>query len=423
MVTPPPLPDLVDPREDKYFVALLLISILGWGLVVLTCVGLPYVLLIGFFLWLANGLLVARLRSEGVEITTEQEPALHQALGEVCGRLGLATIPRLYVVQAGGALNAFTTRHSSRNFIVLYSDMLEACGSDSAEVRFVLGHEIGHIRRNHVLKSLFLLPGRIMPLIGDAYSRACERTCDRHGAAAAGESDGAVRAMMMLSAGQQYGRTMNAEKFADQHLSERGFFVSWHELTSAYPTLSQRVAGLLALKTGVSVERAPRHPLAYLFALFTLSGPGGGISSLILTIFVVCFLAALAVPAIEGAVKAGQEARAEQTQRQENVRILAQGAMDSRFVGAWAGKDAESRWITTRNAAGDYKTEYEMGSGPDLSKWTQTGQWRVLDGVYHEISQDGENRAYPVQKIEPDKIIFGESDAPEDETFFETRQP
>lgn len=429
MTTPPPLPSLVDPREEKYYVILLVISILAWALVAITCIGLPYVLLIGFFLWMANGLLVARLRSEGVEITAEQEPTLHRALLEVCGRLNLTTIPRLYVVQVGGALNAFTTRHSSRNFIVLYSDMLEACGSDSPEVRFVLGHEIGHIQRNHVLKYLFLLPGRILPLIGDAYSRACERTCDRYGAAGAVDVDGAVRAMMMLSAGKHYGQTMSAEKFAAQHFAERGFFVSWHELTSAYPTLSQRVANLLTLKTGAPITRPSRHPLAYVFGLFTLSGPGGGFSSLIFTIAIFFIIMAVAIPSLEKASQRNHPADTEQADHSEadaqaNAEILQKGVADPQLVGTWSGKESDNfTWTTTREADGTFKTKFDEKDGNETNSWTQSGNWRVLEGIYYEITSDGENREYPIREIAADRIIFGEPNTTDGVSFEELRVP
>jgi len=431
MTTPPP--SLVDPREDRYFTILLVISILVWGLVVLTCVGLPYVLLIGFFLWLGNGLLVARLRSEGVEITAEQELGLYRSLQEVGTRLGLTTLPRLYIVQAGGALNAFTTRHASRNFIVIYSDMLQACGSESAEVKFVLGHEIGHIQRQHVLKYLLLLPGRIMPLIGDAYSRACERTCDRYGATGAVDPDGAIRAMMMLSAGPHYGKTMNAEKFADQHFTERGFFISWHELTSAYPTLSQRVATLLAIKNGASPQRPPRHPLAYVFALFTLSGPGGGFSSLLLTI-VVIFLIAMAffIPVLENSIQPGLASPpAEHTiptqpsvDPEANNRVLEDGIADPKLIGTWHGKESDTfTWTTTREADGSFQTKFDEKDGTDTASWTQSGKWRVLDGVYYEITTDGENRDYPIRKVTEDRVIFGEPNTTDGTSFEELRVP
>jgi nitrate reductase NapE component len=76
---PPPIPqnrtsaepDLVCPQEKSRFVILLVFSIVVWLLLAITVVGLFFALLVGFFVWFADGLLVARLRAESVEITTE----------------------------------------------------------------------------------------------------------------------------------------------------------------------------------------------------------------------------------------------------------------------------------------------------------------------------------------------------------------
>jgi Zn-dependent protease with chaperone function len=253
--------DLVYPQEKSRFVILLIASIAAWLLLAITGVGLIFALLIGLFIWFAGGLLVARLRAESVEITPKQMPELYGVFAEVCQRLGEKELPKLYVTQSGGILNAFAMRHLARNFVVLYSELLSACGTKSPEIRFILGHEIGHIRRNHVLKHLLLFPGLLLPLIGNAYRRACEKTSDRYGAYAAGNGEGAVRAMLLLAAGPGNHRIVSPEAFADQHQSERGFFVSLHELFSMYPTLSQRVGYLRALgllnQSGQSSEQTP----------------------------------------------------------------------------------------------------------------------------------------------------------------------
>ena len=83
------------------------------------------------------------LRSEAVEVTESQLPELYKSFKEVCDRLKLHA-PRLYVMESGGLLNAFTMR-PGRNFVVVYSDLVETFGANSDEVRFVIGHEIGRV--------------------------------------------------------------------------------------------------------------------------------------------------------------------------------------------------------------------------------------------------------------------------------------
>ncbi len=146
---------LVLPKEQTYYNILLTLSILAWIVVALTLFGALYALLAGFVFWCINGLLVSRLKSEAVRVTEHQLPALYASFRAVCGKIGVEEEPQLFLLQSHGILNAFATRHSGRNFVVLHSDLVEALGHDSPEVRFLIGHEIGHIHRSHLSKRLF----------------------------------------------------------------------------------------------------------------------------------------------------------------------------------------------------------------------------------------------------------------------------
>lgn len=305
-------------KEGNYFTFVLLISILVWLALAATIVGLVYAVFIGFFLWLGNGLLVALLRAEAVRVDERQLPELHRTFVQVCLQLGIVTPPKLFVLQAGGVLNAFATRFSGRDFVVVYSDFLEALGPASAEMKFVLGHEIGHIKSKHILKQLFLAPGMFFPLVGPAYRRAWETSCDRYGAYAAQDMDASVRAMLTLSGGKQHGPSLSAQAFADQHADERGFFVSLHELTSTYPTLSRRVTDLLSLKTGQPARKPQRNPLAYLVACLMPGGnmAGGGAAGAMMMVVIIGLMAAMAIPAFQKVRQASIEKACLNNQRQ-----------------------------------------------------------------------------------------------------------
>jgi Zn-dependent protease with chaperone function/competence protein ComGC len=286
-------------KEKSYFTVVLVLSVLVWLVLTITIVGILYAALFAALAWLGNGLLTAHLRAETIRVDEQQLPRLHATFIEVCAQLGVSRIPDLYVQQAGGVLNAFATRFSGRNFVVVYSDMLDAFGPDSSEMRFILGHELGHLKSNHLLKMVLLAPGIFMPLIGPAYLRACEASCDRHGAFVAGDLDGAVRAILTLGGGKGQGRSLDASAFARQHRDDRGFFISWHELTSAYPTLSQRVKNLLALRDPAYEFTAPRNPFAYLTAFFTPGGRASGAANMMIFVVIIGLLAAMAIPAFQ----------------------------------------------------------------------------------------------------------------------------
>ena len=313
------LADLAVKKENTYFFCVAFIAAIVWLLIILSVFGIFYGFLISLFIWLGNGLLVAHLRSESVIVGPDQLPKLYKTYREVTEQLQIRDVPPLYVLQSHGMLNAFASRHSGRNFVVIYSDMLEACGEDSPQIRFILGHELGHVRRNHILKKMLLAPGLLAPLIGPAYRRACESSCDRHGAFVSGDFHGSAQALMILSGGRNAWRDMNTDTFAHQYQHNRGFFVSWHELTSGYPTLSQRVHNISTLDDFKrQPTKAPRNPLAYIFALFSFGGgtQGGG-GNLMVTVAVVALLAAIAVPGFLRARK-----RSQATTVLNNLRII-----------------------------------------------------------------------------------------------------
>jgi Zn-dependent protease with chaperone function len=288
--------NLAEPREKVYFAVALGLSIPLWLLCVVTLSPILIVGILVLFGWLANGLLVARLRAEAVKVDARQLPDLAATLDQVCRKLGVHPVPDLYILQAGGLLNAFVTRHCGRNFVVVSSDLLEAYGPAGAEMEFLLGHELGHIQRKHLLKQLLVAPGLLLPLLGNAYSRACEASCDRYGAYAASNTEGAIRAALALAGGRRGPELLSPEAVARQYVEDRGFFVSWYELISGYPTLSHRLANLIAVREGRKPPRLGRNPLAYLFAFFTFGARMGGGANVLITVAVIGLLAAIAIP-------------------------------------------------------------------------------------------------------------------------------
>ena len=119
-------------KESTYFTYVLILSILFWLVIAVTIIGAFYAIFIGFFLWLGGGLLVAYLRSEGVRVDERQLPELHATFGTVCQQLGVIPSPALYVIQAGGMLNAFATREA----VGFRSDELERLGVPALGVDF-----------------------------------------------------------------------------------------------------------------------------------------------------------------------------------------------------------------------------------------------------------------------------------------------
>jgi Zn-dependent protease with chaperone function len=108
-------------------------------------------------------------------------------------------------------LNAYTFGLSEPKTVVLYSSLFQVMDQD--ELRFILGHELGHIRLGHTwLNSLIGgMAGIPSPSSASAilmlaflwWNRMCEYSADRAGMLACGKPEKAVSALVKLVAGQK----------------------------------------------------------------------------------------------------------------------------------------------------------------------------------------------------------------------------
>jgi len=208
---------LLSPKEPPLFILGVVVSTLCWAsLTVFTLgIGLLYALLMVGFMLMAHAVFLAAVRGNGVRVAPNQLPDLHRRLVAASQRLGLERPPELYLMQSGGLLNAFATKLLSRRFVILYSSLADAC-TDPRQLDFVLGHELGHLAAGHLTWNAFLLPFRLVPWLGAAYSRAREYTGDRCGLAVVEELEPAMRGLVVLAAGGKYAGEVNLAACGEQ---------------------------------------------------------------------------------------------------------------------------------------------------------------------------------------------------------------
>jgi Zn-dependent protease with chaperone function len=292
-------PALRSPKERPLFILGVIFSSIVWGVLTLATLGfgLVYAVFIAAFLLIAHALFLAHVKGNGVRVSERQLPELFARVKQAAATLGMQEVPQVYLLQQGGLLNAFATKLLSRKFVIILSDLADQC-EDPRQLDFIVGHELGHFAAGHLAWNAFLAPYRLFPLLGAAYSRAREYTCDRCGHAVTGDFDASKRALVVLAAGGKHAARVNLDAFIEQHSETGGFWMAIYELVSSHPYLCKRVAELKNLEAPGSVRVAPRNPLSYPLApiLGGLAISGGGAGSALMIVAIIGVLAAIAIP-------------------------------------------------------------------------------------------------------------------------------
>ncbi len=208
------------------------------GVVIFYALTISLVIVVGAFLTRAY------IYGHYVLIGPQQFPHLHQMVAEGAAALNLPT-PKAFVYNSGGLINAHALRLILGRYVWLTSALIDA--DTDAQVRFVVGHELGHHAAGHLDwgQNLLKLPGYIVPFLGPAYSRGREFTCDRIGAYLAQDLDAARSALQVLACGSfRLNSGMNTQAFEAQEAMvppNAGFIL---HIFSFYPRLPRRVEEL-----------------------------------------------------------------------------------------------------------------------------------------------------------------------------------
>lgn len=83
----------------------------------------------------------------GLKVTKDSYPKIYEYLEYACSILDIKKVPDLYL-QWNYNINAQTVG-SENPIIVINSGLIDLCDDD--EIMFVIGHECGHIKSNHML--------------------------------------------------------------------------------------------------------------------------------------------------------------------------------------------------------------------------------------------------------------------------------
>ena len=191
------------------------------------------------------------LVAQAQPVTAGETPALAGIVARATARLRPG--PVQVFVAPGQILNAYTFGLVRPHVVVLYRALAQVMDAD--ELRFVIGHELGHVRLGHTTLNSLVggMAGIPSPFVASAllamaflwWNRACEFSADRAGLLACGNPDKAISALVKLAAGDsprsraEYERVMARIEAEDDHA-----LAGLGEALSSHPMMVRRIEEL-----------------------------------------------------------------------------------------------------------------------------------------------------------------------------------
>ncbi len=171
------------------------------------CLSPLLVLVLVFFAGQANRAHHQQLMQAAQSVTPQALPGLAALVEECRARLRVGPV-QTFVIRRR-ELNAYTFGLADPNVVVLHSSLFDVMDAD--EMRFIVGHELGHVALGHTWLNTLVggMAGVPMPL-GAAFllvfvfrwwNRACEYSADRAGLIACGNLNKSISALVQLVVG------------------------------------------------------------------------------------------------------------------------------------------------------------------------------------------------------------------------------
>jgi Zn-dependent protease with chaperone function len=265
--TPGPPGRLRHPAEIPFYIFMVVLNVAIIALIIRFALVLPFVpsryqdagwalairgAFVGLLL-LIPGLIIVRetqraaTRGTAVLLSPTQYAGLYQTAEDFGRKLGLRRRPQIYLANGNGTLNAFAAQATGYDYVVLSNELfVNLYNGNQDGLRFILGHELGHIRLHHVSLwyQISVAYSQVIPLLGPALSRLREYSCDRHGAYL---SPRGTTGLILLASGRYTETDVNVDELLHQGRMLHGFWVGLAQLPRSHPFTVRRLERLFRI--------------------------------------------------------------------------------------------------------------------------------------------------------------------------------
>ena len=208
----------------------------------------------------------AGTRGTAVQLSERQYPELYETVEGFARAIGLRRRPDIFLANGNGTLNAFAAQATGHDYIVLANELFANLYNGNRNgLRFIIGHELGHIRFHHVALwyQIAVAYSQVIPVLGPTLSRLREYSCDRQGAALTPQG---ATGLVLLASGRYTENSVDIDELLRQGQELRGFWVGLTQLPRSHPFTVRRLERLYGLglfertkpdTVGPSVVRTP----------------------------------------------------------------------------------------------------------------------------------------------------------------------
>lgn len=202
---------------------------------------------------------IGQYLATGIHVDEKSFPDLFAALSHCAETLGIP-IPHTVVNNDSDIFNGFTAGTDDYSFINLTSGLVHFFPRE--EVKFVIGHECGHIASKHMVYHTLVwimtrVASRYLGRLGQiirmtmgfpllAWERRSEITCDRAGLLCCGDIRVAERALIRLVAGFADADRIDIEDYLrrSREMQEYHGASSWQQHLMTHPIIPKRIEAL-----------------------------------------------------------------------------------------------------------------------------------------------------------------------------------